>query len=66
MKEFAGDVKVHCVNTVDSVLIPKLHAASTSPSRLDPDEDHDHYLVYGDSGGNLVLLRNSQPVYYDQ
>ena len=66
MKQFTGDVKAHCVNTVDSVLIPKFQSVSIVPSQLDPRDAHNHYLAYGDSGGNLVLIKNRQPVFYDQ
>ena len=65
MKEFTGDVKAHYVNTIDSMLIPKFQNLSVAPGQLDAQEAHDHYLVYGDSGGNLVLMKNKQPVFYD-
>ena len=74
MKQFTGDVKAHCVNTVDSVIIPKFKSMSIAPSLNEPEDEHsdrkrslsDHYLVYGDSGGNLVLIKNREPVFYDQ
>ena len=66
MEQFTGDAKAHCVNTIDSVLIPKFQGVTIAPSQLEAGDAHEHYLVYGDSGGNLVLIKDGQPVFYDQ
>lgn len=63
MQQFAGDVKAHCVNTADAILVPKVQGYQASAFK--PGDVNVLFIIYGDSRGNLVLLKSSQPVYYD-
>ena len=52
------------MNTADAILVPKV--TSNQESNFKPGDVNVMFIVYGDSHGNLILLKSSQPVFHDQ
>ena len=71
MNDFLGqELKPSCINALVHLLVPWRESFSMQPALFNDALDEagprvTEFLAFGDSGGNLVLLKNREAVFHD-